>query len=86
MANDNINTTATVNPNPHYMTKTKPFYYGEDFEDSDDFYRFWTKKEASYKLGDNPESVYTTKFKGNFMLTVVSSGNIGECVEIESFV
>lgn len=27
-----INTTATTNPNPHYMTKSQPFYYGDKFE------------------------------------------------------
>lgn len=51
-------------------------YYGEDFEGMYDFYRFWTLKEASYKLNAEPVGIYSKVFLDKYHLTVVSSNEL----------
>jgi len=51
-------------------------YYKKTFESAEDFYKFWTQKEASYKLHEPFSSIYSSKFKDNYYLTVVSSDSI----------
>ena len=38
-----INTTSTTNPNPHFMTKPQPFYYGEQMKS-------WANTPMSYAM------------------------------------
>lgn len=38
-----INTTSTTNPNPHFMTKPRPFYYGEQMKS-------WANTPMSYAM------------------------------------
>jgi len=47
-------------------------HYGQNFENSDKFYTFWTLKEASYKLGTEVKDSYTAIFKNKYYLSVVS--------------
>ena len=48
-------------------------YFKKNFNNLDDFYKFWTLKEAVYKLNHPSNYEFTTKFKNDFMLSVVST-------------
>ena len=50
-------------------------YYKEEFNNLEEFYRFWTLKEAKYKLGSNPTDIYSSKFNENYWLTYVVDKN-----------
>ena len=50
-------------------------YFKRDFKDLEDFYKFWTYKEAIYKLGDNAKSTDFFKYKNKYYITVASSKN-----------
>ena len=47
--------------------------YGENTDNptKEQFYKFWTKEEAKFKLGTNFESMCTTTLEDNYMLTCV---------------
>ena len=47
--------------------------YGENNENPtrEQFYKYWTKEEAKIKLGEDFESICTTTFEDNYMLTCV---------------
>ena len=47
-------------------------YYNRNFDSLENFYEFWTKKEAEYKLGSTPKDCCTSVFKDNYMLSVKS--------------
>lgn len=48
-------------------------YYNRSFKNCNEFYRFWTQKEASYKLSGEVKGFYTTIFNNDYYLTVTSS-------------
>jgi len=48
-------------------------YFKQNFKTQEDFYKFWTYKEASYKLGCEVKDSYFGKFENNYYLTVVSN-------------
>jgi len=50
-------------------------YFKKNFNNLDDFYKFWTLKEAVYKLNHPSDYKFTTKFKNDFMLSVVSTND-----------
>ena len=54
-------------------------YYQKKFETIDDFYKFWTKNEAEYKLGKKTKYSYSRKSE-NYYLTVVSDNKINEII------
>ena len=51
-------------------------YYKKEFKDLEDFYKFWTLKEAEYKLGCKVKDSHFSKFEDKYFLTVVSAGKI----------
>lgn len=51
-------------------------YYDRAFGGLDDFYKFWTEKESTYKLGTDVKAKYTTKFMTDYYMTITSSENI----------
>ena len=58
-------------------------YYNKNFENHEDFYRFWTKNEAEYKLGQKAK--YNCFFKiGKYFFAVVSDKEINN-IEIMEF-
>lgn len=50
--------------------------YEKNFASLEDFYTFWTQYEAEIKLQQPVKDSYSTVFRNNFMLTVVSAGSI----------
>ncbi|MBQ8460334.1 hypothetical protein IJ541_09565 [bacterium] len=50
-------------------------HFGQKFANSDDFYKFWTLKEASYKLNSEVKAKYCAKFE-NYYLTIVSNNDL----------
>lgn len=52
-------------------------YYGKNFETLEDFYRFWTFNEASFKMNEKTKDIRFEKF-GDYYLTVVSTKEIGK--------
>lgn len=59
-------------------------YYNREFGSLNDFYEFWTKKEAIYKLGKTDGKVFTTVFKEIYSLSVVSENDI-KSIEIKEY-
>ncbi len=57
-------------------------HYNKIFKNADDFYKFWTLKEASYKQNSPVNDYYTTVFKGNYYLTVTSEKIFDKSIEI----
>ena len=47
--------------------------YKKEFNSVESFYEFWTEYEASIKLQQEVKGKYSTVFKNNYMLTVVSA-------------
>ena len=50
-------------------------YFKQNFETLEDFYRFWTLKEATYKINDKIADTHFSKF-GDYYITVVSNRKI----------
>ena len=48
-------------------------HFNKIFNNEEEFYKFWTYKEASYKLQENPIGSYFSKFKDDYYLTIVSN-------------
>lgn len=48
-------------------------HYNKKFNNTEDFYKFWTYKEALYKLNDTAKSCYYNTFKKEYALTILSS-------------
>ena len=69
----------------HRNLKKLSFHFDKNFENLDEFYKFWTYKEASYKLGTNPAFYHYKKFKKDYFLTIVSSQNIEILPTIKEF-
>ena len=62
-------------------------YFGNEFKTSEDFYKFWTLREASIKLADSVKYQYFQKLD-NYYFTVVSNNkNVDgiELIKIEQF-
>ena len=59
-------------------------HYNVEFKTLDDFYKFWTIKEAEYKLNQKAKTIYTKQFK-NFFLTIASDRIFNEDIEILNF-
>ena len=59
-------------------------YYGQEFETLEDFYKFWTKQEAEYKLGEKAKYSKSFRIK-DYYLTVVSDRKINK-TEIFNFI
>jgi len=53
-------------------------YYGKKFESADDFYAFWTQKEAAYKIDAEINDSYSCKFESQYFLTIVSNKKVGD--------
>ena len=51
-------------------------YFNQTFGSLEEFYKFWTYKEASYKLQEKVYDSYFSKFQNNYCLTVVSNQKI----------
>ena len=66
------------NRNLKYLSK----YFGERFNTSEDFYKFWTLKEASLKLADTIVYQHFQQFYKDYYLTVVSSKNRAHNIKI----
>lgn len=47
--------------------------YNKDFQNAEDFYKFWTEYEAEIKLQQKTQASYSCVFQDNFMLTAVSA-------------
>ena len=47
-------------------------YYGQEFKTLENFYKFWTKQEAEYKLGEKAKYCKSLSIK-NYYFTVVSN-------------
>ena len=47
-------------------------FYNREFSSKEEFYKFWTLKEASYKLGEKVEESCFEIFKDEYYLAVVS--------------
>lgn len=47
--------------------------YNKDFQNTEDFYKFWTKYEAEIKLQQKTQASYSCVFQDDFMLTAVSA-------------
>lgn len=60
-------------------------HYGCNFENAQDFYAFWTQKEASYKLGTQAKDSYATVFKSEYYLTLASDTIFDKNVMINEF-
>lgn len=72
------------------FTKERDFkkisqYYDQNIDTLEEFYRYWTLKEASYKLGAEVKDTYCTIFKGNYCLTIVSERIFDKNIEIIPF-
>ena len=52
-------------------------YFNQKFETLEDFYKFWTFKEAVYKINDKIYDKYFSKF-GDYYITIVSNHKIDE--------
>ena len=59
--------------------------YGQNFENSEDFYKFWTLKEASYKQGNDIKDHYTTVFKNDYCMTVTSEKIFDSNIDVIEF-
>lgn len=51
-------------------------FFRKTFKTSEDFYKFWTLKEAEYKIDGTVSGSYCTVFEKQYMLTVVSGREI----------
>ncbi|MCR5266242.1 MAG: hypothetical protein K6E29_06580 [Cyanobacteria bacterium RUI128] len=60
-------------------------YYGEEFKGMYDFYKFWTLKEASYKLNETPVGVSSEIFQGKYYLTIVSANELKTNIKPEKY-
>lgn len=60
---------------PRNLEKLSEFF-DRKFNSLEDFYKFWTFKEASYKLNNNLETQYFTKFQNEYYLSIVSSNKL----------
>lgn len=60
-------------------------YYNKNFDNQDEFYRYWTLNEASYKQGSGVKDYRTLIFKNDYYLTVTSSEMIDKKIKITEF-
>lgn len=60
-------------------------YYGQNFNSEEEFYKFWTLNEASYKLNEKVKYKYAGKFTDNYYLSIVSSEKFDKNIKIEKF-
>ena len=51
-------------------------YFKQDFKDLEDFYKYWTNKEALYKLGQKAQSTRFFKFENDYYISVASSKEV----------
>lgn len=58
-------------------------HFGCEFIDLEDFYKFWTRKEALYKLNTSAENIYCTKFENEYFLTIAYKGKLDRNIEIK---
>ena len=66
------------------LTKLSNFF-NIYFKNSEEFYKFWTYKEASYKLQDTVKDSFFLKFKDDYYLTAVSNTAVKELIKIFKF-
>lgn len=57
-------------------------HYDKHFRNADEFYKFWTLKEASYKQNTPVKDYYTQIFKDEYYLTVTSEKIFDKSIEI----
>lgn len=60
-------------------------YYDTEFTTKDKFYKFWTHKEAVYKMGEDENYSRSFKFEDNYYLTVVSKNPVDETIKPEKW-
>lgn len=53
-------------------------YFDRNFETLEDFYKFWTTKEATYKIIENNSHIHSQIFKNYYYLTCTSQSNINK--------
>lgn len=58
-------------------------YFRQNFKDLDDFYKYWTYKEAAYKLSSPIKDFRFYKFDVNYYVTVTSIQKIDTLTSIE---
>ena len=60
-------------------------YFNQQFSTKEDFYKFWTLKEAAYKLGSTANSFCSYKFRSDYYISIASSSfkNINNIEPIE---
>lgn len=51
-------------------------YFNQEFEDLEGFYKFWTKQESEFKLGEKVSDIYTCILNSEYFVSVVSSSKI----------
>lgn len=56
--------------------------YKQNFNSLVDFYKFWTCKEALYKLGTDAKEIYTTTFEQKYILTAASVNEFQKPIKI----
>ncbi len=61
-------------------------YFKKQFNSLDDFYKFWTLKEAAYKLGVPPLYIYSGIFSEKYYLSVASEQQSNLKCEILPFI
>ena len=57
-------------------------HYMCEFNDTEEFYRFWTQKEALYKADSHAENIYFSKILNDFYMTVVYNGEKKNVIKI----
>ncbi len=60
-------------------------YFKYKFLNLDDFYKFWTKKEAEYKLGMPYSHIFSLKFKNKYFLSVAVSNKMDKAPHISPY-
>ena len=48
-------------------------YFKQNFKTQEDFYKYWTNREAQYKLNENTKNSYFAKFQNDYYMSIVSN-------------
>ena len=51
-------------------------HYNQNFKNAEDFYKFWTLKEASFKLGCSVKDYRSFEFKNDYFVTVTTTDEL----------
>ena len=61
-------------------------YYNTEFNNLEDFYKYWTLKEAEYKLDKKAKTIYSSFFNKKYYLTVVSDSIFEKNIVVKNFI